>query len=51
MSKILNLFVLVPQQHAMIIERFGKFSRLLSPGLNFKIPLIDFVAYHHSLKE
>ena len=35
----------------MLIERFGYFKKTLEPGFNFKIPVIDYVAYHHSLKE
>lgn len=35
----------------MVIERFGKFVRFLEPGLKFKIPFVEIVAYHHSLKE
>lgn len=31
----------VEEQSAAIIERFGKFVRVASPGLNFKIPIID----------
>ena len=41
----------VPQQSAWVIERFGKFNRVLNAGLNFIIPFIDRVAYRHSLKE
>jgi regulator of protease activity HflC (stomatin/prohibitin superfamily) len=41
----------VPQQHAWVVERLGKFNRALSPGLNFLIPFVDRVAYKHSLKE
>lgn len=51
MSKLLSLFVLVPQQNVMVCEKFGRFDRILQPGLNFKIPLFEYVAYHHSLKE
>ena len=47
----LGFFVLVHQQEAKVLERFGKFARLLEPGFNFKVPMIDEVAYHHSLKE
>merc|ERR1719499_1133822 len=43
--------VMVPQQKAFVIERFGKFSKVLEPGLNFLIPLIDSISYVHSLKE
>ena len=41
----------VPQQQGWIVERLGKFHCVLEPGLNFIIPLIDRVAYRHSLKE
>ena len=41
----------VPQQSAWVIERLGKFSRTLEPGLNIIVPFIDRVAYSHSLKE
>ena len=44
-------FVLTNQQEAKIIERFGKFYRVFKPGFSFKIPFVDEVAYHHSLKE
>lgn len=52
---ILNLgfakFIRVKEQQAVIIQRFGKFQKQLSPGLRFLIPFIDEVAYTHSLKE
>jgi regulator of protease activity HflC (stomatin/prohibitin superfamily) len=41
----------VPQQHAWVVERLGKYSGTLTPGLNFLVPFIDKVAYKHSLKE
>ena len=41
----------IPQQTAWVIERSGKFHKVLNPGLNFIIPFIDKVAYKHSLKE
>jgi regulator of protease activity HflC (stomatin/prohibitin superfamily) len=34
----------VAQQTRAIIERFGRFLKIASPGLNFKVPLIDSVA-------
>ena len=37
------LFV-VNQQTNHIIERFGKFHKVATPGLNFKIPVVDRVA-------
>ena len=41
----------VPQQRACVVERFGKFRRVLEPGLHFMLPIIDRIAYVHSLKE
>jgi len=41
----------VPQQEAWIIERFGKYSSTLQPGLNILIPVIDEIKYVQSLKE
>lgn len=38
-----SLFV-VKQQTIGIIERFGRFQRMATAGLNFKIPLVDRVA-------
>jgi len=40
----------VRQQTAAIIERFGKFKKISSAGLNFKVPLIDQVAGRVSLR-
>lgn len=40
----LNSVFTVQQQSVAIVERFGKFVRLASPGLNFKIPFIDSIA-------
>jgi regulator of protease activity HflC (stomatin/prohibitin superfamily) len=40
----------VTQQTAAIVERFGKFTRIASAGLNLKIPLIDRVAGRISLR-
>jgi regulator of protease activity HflC (stomatin/prohibitin superfamily) len=42
---------IVPQQHAWIRERLGKYHDTLTPGLNFVVPFIDKIAYKHSLKE
>ncbi len=41
----------VPQQHAWVVERLGKYHGTLTPGLNFLMPFIDKVAYKHVLKE
>jgi hypothetical protein len=41
----------VPQQTAWIVERMGKFNRILEPGLAIMMPFIDRIAYVKSLKE
>lgn len=47
-----NLGVMfVPQQEAWLVERMGRFSTILEPGLNFLIPVLDKVKYVQSLKE
>ncbi|XP_051972726.1 stomatin-like protein 2, mitochondrial [Xyrauchen texanus] len=48
----MNTVVLfVPQQEAWVVERMGRFHRILEPGLNFLIPILDRVRYVQSLKE
>ncbi len=48
---IYRTFKIVPQQHAWVVERLGKYDRTLTPGLKFVVPFIERVAYKHSLKE
>lgn len=49
---VVNLIVvIVPEQQAFIIERVGRYNRVLMPGIHFKIPIIEAVRYKHSLKE
>ncbi|HWM28885.1 MAG TPA: stomatin-like protein [Woeseiaceae bacterium] len=43
--------VVVPQQNAYVVERLGKFSRVLNAGFHILIPFIERVAYRHTLKE
>ncbi|HET6586740.1 MAG TPA: SPFH domain-containing protein [Oleiagrimonas sp.] len=42
---------IVPQQHAWVVERFGRFHKTLEPGLNIIIPIVDMVAYKFDLRE
>jgi regulator of protease activity HflC (stomatin/prohibitin superfamily) len=42
---------IVPQQHAYVVEKLGRYDRTLTPGLSFVLPFIERVAYKHSLKE
>jgi regulator of protease activity HflC (stomatin/prohibitin superfamily) len=48
---IVRSLKIVPQQHAWVVERLGKYDRTLTPGLSFVVPFVDRVAYQHSLKE
>ncbi len=42
---------IVPQQQSWILERLGKYNKILEPGLSVIIPFVDKVAYKHTLKE
>lgn len=48
---ISKTFKVVPQQHAWVLERLGKYHGTLQPGLNIVIPFIDRIAYRHILME
>ncbi|HEX9172865.1 MAG TPA: stomatin-like protein [Telluria sp.] len=48
---IIKTINVVPQQHAWVVERLGKYHATLAPGLNIVVPFIDRIAYKHSLKE
>jgi len=43
--------IVVPQQNAYVVERLGKFSKILSAGFHILIPFIERIAYRHTLKE
>lgn len=42
---------IVPQQHAWVLERLGRYHATLTPGLNIVLPFVDRIAYKHVLKE
>jgi regulator of protease activity HflC (stomatin/prohibitin superfamily) len=42
---------MVPQAEEWMIERFGKFHRVATPGLNVSVPFVERIAYKRSLKE
>ncbi|WP_341791070.1 stomatin-like protein [Rickettsia endosymbiont of Gonocerus acuteangulatus] len=48
---IIQMVKVVPQQQAWVVEKLGKFDKVLQPGLNLLIPIIQRVAYKHTLKE
>ncbi|XP_037074478.1 stomatin-like protein 2, mitochondrial isoform X2 [Pollicipes pollicipes] len=46
-----TVIMFVPQQEAWIVERMGKFSKVLEPGMAMLAPLVDRVKYVHNLRE
>lgn len=48
---IFKTAVIVPQQHAYVVERLGRFSDVLGAGFHFLVPFVDKIRYRHSLKE
>ena len=42
---------IVPQKSAFIVERLGKYHSTLEAGFHLLMPIIDRVAYKHTLKE
>ncbi len=48
---VIKTIQVVPQQHAWVVERLGKYHATLGPGLNIVVPFIDRVGYKHILKE
>lgn len=43
-------FFTVQQQSRAIVERFGRYLKTAKPGLNFKVPYIDYVVQRVSLR-
>ncbi|HNV10707.1 MAG TPA: SPFH domain-containing protein [Propionibacteriaceae bacterium] len=42
---------IVKQQQIAVVERLGKFSRTLDPGLHLLVPIVDRVAYNLDMRE
>lgn len=47
---VFSSFVSVQQGTIAVVTVFGKYSRILSPGLNFKIPLIEMISSRISIQ-
>ncbi|TVX98214.1 SPFH domain-containing protein [Cohnella terricola] len=41
---------IIPQQRVGVVERLGKYHRLLTPGVNILVPFIDNVRIFHDLR-
>jgi regulator of protease activity HflC (stomatin/prohibitin superfamily) len=42
---------IIKQGFTGVVERLGRFHRVLQPGLNFLVPFIDRVSYHVDMRE
>jgi hypothetical protein len=47
---VIKTINVVPQQHAWVVERLGKYHTTLGPGLNIVVPFIDRIAYKRACK-
>ena len=43
--------VIIPMRESLVIERLGKFRKVLEPGFHFLIPFFDNIAYRHEIRE
>jgi len=43
--------IIIPQQHAYVVERLGKFNRVMGAGFHILMPFFDVIRYRHVLKE
>ena len=48
---IIKSIRIVPSRTALVVERLGKYSRVLNAGFHVLIPFIEKVRYKHNLKE
>ena len=42
---------IIPMREAAVVERLGKFRKVLEPGIHFLIPIFDRVAYRQEMRE
>ncbi len=48
---LIKTAVVVPNQSAYVVERLGKFHKVLYAGFHLLLPFVDVTAYKRSLKE
>lgn len=46
-----NTVVIVPMRESYVVQRLGKFKKVLDPGFHFLIPFFDSIAYKHEIRE
>ena len=47
---IVSSIMIIPERQARVIQRLGKFNRIASPGLKFKVPIIESIASKENLR-
>ncbi len=48
---IFKTVIIVSERENVIVERLGKFHKVLSPGIYFLIPFVDSASYKHEMRE
>lgn len=48
---VYSFILIVPERKVCVIERLGKFTKVLEPGIHFLIPFYERVAYRHEMRE
>jgi regulator of protease activity HflC (stomatin/prohibitin superfamily) len=51
LAVLLNIFKAVPQGMEYTVERFGRYTITLKPGLNILVPFVDRVGYKMNMRE
>ena len=46
-----HTLVIVPMRESIVVERLGKFRKVLEPGFHFLVPFFDRIAYRHEIRE
>ena len=48
---LVSIFKVVPQGFEFTVERFGRYTKTLKPGLHFLVPFIDQVGHKMNMME
>lgn len=46
-----NTVTIVSMRHSYVVERLGKFRKILDPGIHFLVPFFDHITYRHEMRE
>ncbi len=46
-----NTITIVSMRHSYVVERLGKFRKVLEPGIHFLVPFFDHITYRHEIRE